>query len=460
MLPQVRFQCQKVWLALTACALSVCIVSGCSSRALSFDPQLIRRGLWKHAQRELPDGPPPHHEILPDGVVLDDGLDEEEAIRTGLANNSLFQATVAQLGMAGGDVVQANLLSNPQMLIYFPVGGKQGQYTLYAPIEAFLLRPMRVAAANGEYRRTGDQLVQNGLNLMRDVRNAYTEFVLATEQAELAQESVRLRGEIANVTRKRFEDGDISELETIGSRVEALNAEANAGLQKQNADIARSRLASVMGIPFHADCLSPLPLQPVTVSVPDKCQLIDEALQYRPDYRAACWGIAAAKERSRLSRWLFLRVDGAVDVRTNSPGSFTGGGMRFDLPIFNRNQGGRIRADWELNAAMHTRDAIRDQIIQEVSIASYQYTQSQSNWKILAERSLPPAAEAVTIANKGFLSGGTDYLLVIQTTSQYLDVKSRMLDQIAATRRSFAELERSVGRCLDAPSELPALSGL
>jgi len=56
--------------------------------------------------------------------------------------------------MAGGDVVQSKLLANPQALIYFPVTGKQGQYTLYAPIESYLLRRIEVKIANREYQRS------------------------------------------------------------------------------------------------------------------------------------------------------------------------------------------------------------------------------------------------------------------------------------------------------------------
>ena len=92
--------------------------------------------------------------------MLEDGLSEDEAVQTALTNNSTFQATLALLGMAGGDAVQANLIANPQVLMYFPAGAKEGQYTLYAPIESYLLRPTRVKVANREYRRVGEQLVQ------------------------------------------------------------------------------------------------------------------------------------------------------------------------------------------------------------------------------------------------------------------------------------------------------------
>ena len=312
---------------------------------------------------------PPCIEQIPAGVVLEDGLEESEAVATGLANNSTFQAALAQLGMAGGDAVQASLIANPQVLIYFPSGAKEGQYTLYAPIESYFMRPTRVKVANREYRRIGDQLVQNGLNVVRDIRFAYADLALATEQSKLATEAVELRNGIAELTRKRFDDGDISELETITTKVDALNAKAFSGVQRQNVEISHARLASLIGIPTVATPLQPAALETMSVPVLEEQQLIDTALACRPDYHAARWVVAAAQERSKLSRWLFWRADSVVDVRHGPDYTRTGTGLRFDLPIFNRNQGGVLRADWELNAAMHARDAIRDQIYQDVRVA-------------------------------------------------------------------------------------------
>ncbi len=392
----------------------------------------------------------PCRQVIPSGVVLEDGLSEDEAVQTALTNNSAFQATLALLGMAGGDAVQASLIANPQVLMYFPSGAKEGQYTLYAPIESYLLRPTRVNVANREYRRVGEQLVQNGLNLARDVRLAHTDFILANAQEQLAREALEIRRNISELTNKRLDDGDISELETITAKVDSLNAEALAGVQQQTVSIAEARLATLIGLPTLDAPLAPSQLTLPNIPAVDEQSLIAEALACRPDYHAACWAVAAADQRSELSRWLFWRVDGVLDVRDGPGYTHTGGGLRFDLPIFNRNQGGILRADWERNAAQHTRDAIRDQIVQDVRTAARQLRQAQDNLTILNRDVAPALQEALSISQKGFADGGTDYLLVLQTTSQYLDARGRILDQTAACLRALAELERSVGRSLAA----------
>ncbi len=440
---------ELIRIATLSIGLTLALGVGCKSPSICCDPAYVARQLRCRTGVESTTVAP-CKTMIPLGVRLEDGFEEHEAVQTGLANNSLYQSTLAQLGMAGGDAVQASLIANPQLLVYFPSGPKEGQYTLYAPIESYFMRPMRMKIANREYRRIGDQLVQNGLNLARDIRLSYIDLTLATEQAALANEAVEIRQSIADITRKRFSDGDISELETIASRVDALNAKATSGVQQQNIAITHARLATLVGLPFTEIPLQPSRLESLSLPELNEEDLVDTALMCRPDLHGARWAIASASERSKLSRWLFWRVDGVVDTRAGQRFERTGAGLRMDLPIFNRNQGGILRADWELNAAMHARDAIHDQIVQEVRVASTQLRQAQANLQILESEVLPDLSEAIEIANKGFTDGGTDYLLVLQTTSQYLDVRARILDQRAALHRAYAELERSIGRSLTA----------
>ncbi|MEZ6063019.1 MAG: TolC family protein [Planctomycetaceae bacterium] len=438
----------RMWLMLVVTALTV-LAAGCRSDGPCCDPGLLSRELsWRIGSAPQPVAP--SRQVIPPGVVVEDGLSEDEAIRTALTNNSAFQAAQAQLQMAGGDAVQADLIANPQLLVYFPTAAKEGQYTLYAPIESYFLRPARVKVANREYRRIGQQLVQNGLDLARDVRLAYTDLAIATQQAELAHEALQIRRDIERLTEKRLQDGAISELETIAAHVDQLNARATAGVQTQAIGIAEARLAALMGLTTNPSPLIPLALETPVMPVLSEQELVQQALGCRPDYQAACWTIAAAAERSRLARWMFLRLDGVLDVRDGPGYTRTGGGLRMDLPIFNRNEGGIIRADWEVNAACHARDAIHDQIVADVRTAFRQLQQASDNLRILEQEVLPAIADALQIAKKGFADGGTDYLLVLQTTTQYLDVRARILDQKAAYARALAQLERSVGCHLEA----------
>ncbi|MCA9262513.1 MAG: TolC family protein [Planctomycetales bacterium] len=392
---------------------------------------------------------PPCQFVLPSDANLDDGVTEDEAVAISLSNNSAFQSTVAQLGMSHGDRVQAGLLTNPNMSMFIPVGVKQWEWTLYLPLEAFVLRPHRLEIAESDYQRIANQLVQNGLTLVRDVRVAHADLILAERQLALGRESQELRRGISDVTQKQFDSGDISELETMTAEVDSLNAGAALALLEQDVEVARARLGLLMGIPAESPPIFAVECVVYPDLLPEPGSLVDEGLRCRPDVQAANWAVKAACQREELSRWLFLRFDAGMDANgKGSRGFELGPAFRFDIPLFNRNEGGRIRAGAEVVQAMHARDAVHDQIVQEIRTAAAQYAQASNSLAILRNEIIPALEKSREIAEKGYTDGGTDYLLVLQTTGQYIDAKSRLLTQEAALQRSWAELERSVGHSL------------
>ncbi len=387
--------------------------------------------------------------LIPQGLEQGTELSLDEAFETALANNDAFHATLAQMGMADGDFLQSSLLTNPNFQTMIPVGVKQWEWTLFVPIEAFLLRPNRMDLADRDRERIAHQLVQTGLTLVRDVQVAYVNLGLTTEQYQLALEAFQIRKDLADLTEKRLDDGDIAELEAMQTRVDSLNAKANAALLGQNVNIAREQLALLMGIPEQADLLHVSTVPDCGLPAKNVDELIAEAQASRPDLQAAEWAIAAAERRCSLAKKAWWRIDGFADYNGNGDdGPETGPGLRFDIPIFNKNEGGVMRACAELDTAKYNRNQIQDQIVQQIRTASLQAEQASENFNTLETEILPTLNEALEIATKGFEDGGTSYLLVLQTTSQYVDVKSRMLDQAAAMCRASAELELSCGRRL------------
>src|SRR5947208_3542831 len=136
-----------------AAALSLALFAGCATLPPVADRPDVSAALVVRTGHEI--GPPPHkgQVILPNGVSLDDGLSEEEAVLVALWNNALFQEQLADLGIAHGDLVQAGLLPNPEFLYGWPMHLKAFKYLIDFPLEALWLRPIRVAAAAGESAR-------------------------------------------------------------------------------------------------------------------------------------------------------------------------------------------------------------------------------------------------------------------------------------------------------------------
>src|SRR5438132_812174 len=101
--------------------------------------------------------------------------------------------------------LQAGLLPNPEFVALFSVPEKPFRYAFDFPLEALWLRPVRMAAAGRESQRVGQRLSQAGLDLIRDVRQAYADVLLARGRQKVTQDNAKLRGDIASLAQKRLE---------------------------------------------------------------------------------------------------------------------------------------------------------------------------------------------------------------------------------------------------------------
>lgn len=389
--------------------------------------------------------------VLPNGASLADGLTEEEAILIALWNNAAFQEVLADLGIARGDLVQAGLLPNPEVIYFFNVPDKPFKYAFELPIEAFWLRPIRMRAAERELARVCERLTQAGLDLIRDVRQGYADLLLAKGRLHVAEEAVRIRTEIQRLADVRLKAGDISAQEATTARIDALQAHQDAVRIRYDVSLAEERLRNLLGIGAER-----MPLELDRSAAPvygdlDAEPLTADAVETRPDALAAGQNAAAAAERLRLSKLSWVRFLGIGDATSGTgTGHEFSPAFRATLPILNWNQGNIARAEAEFERAGRQQQTVRNQIILDVHQAHFRYTQARSELEILEHKVRPAVEAAIERAERAYREGNTPYVVVLETTRQLLDSLLRREQLHAELRRAWAELERSVGHHLDA----------
>ncbi len=107
----------------------------CSVPKACCNPHFVRNEIAQRTGQRV-ETAAPCEEVIPDSVNLDDGLSEFEAVTIGLANNSAFSSDFGTIGDGRRRCVASESIGNPQVVLYFPAGAKEGQATLYAPIES------------------------------------------------------------------------------------------------------------------------------------------------------------------------------------------------------------------------------------------------------------------------------------------------------------------------------------
>ncbi|WPB80595.1 TolC family protein [Archangium violaceum] len=390
---------------------------------------------------------------LPPGLAEAEGLDESTAVAIALWNSAALQADMAQLGVSRADLAEAGALPNPTFSLLLPVGPRTIETMLLVPLMALWQRPARVAAAQLQVEQVARGLVQNGLDLARDVRVAHAEWVLAEGQRETREELAALWKRTAELVEVRFQAGDASQVEQATFRAEAWTADDNARRARTDALLARERLRLLMGV-AHSSLLENIrpvaraweahPLRPLP-------ELVQLALAARPDVRAAELGIETSGkrlgwEKTRIGQFLARLDTKPTTTAEGTPASLWVPGAQVELPLFNWNQGGVGRAEAELERASARYLLLRQQVSNEVLTAHARVLQAALSLEAFQTHILPALTEASDGARKAFEAGDLPYLQVLDALRRQADARLRALELEADHRRALAWLDRGLGK--------------
>jgi len=387
----------------------------------------------------------------PPGIEGRDRLSEDEAVALALWNNAAFQEALATLGFQRADLLLAGQLGNPSFVTLFPAGAKQLQFTALLPVEAFWLRPRRVAVAKIDLESASEQLVATGLDLVRNVRIAFVELVLAEDRLKAATQSVEVQERIADLTRRRFDAGDVAGLESDQAAAVALQSRQLLERHRRDEKLARARLRQLLGLREH-DFLPAL----VRAAIPAgpriaEAELLRRALAARPELRANELALQAAAKRGQLSKAEAFLVGAGFDVKGSPTGAQAGPGLNLTLPILNQNQGARARAEASSHVLVRRHLALHDRIQLEVREALTRREHALRELGLIQSRILPALESAANHARQSLQAGEASPGVFLESERRLADGQVLLAEAIAEVRRSEAEISRAVGRRFENP---------
>jgi len=383
---------------------------------------------------------------LPAGVRIEDGLSREEAVAVALWNNAAFQVSVSQLGFARADLVDAGMLANPVLSLLFPWGPKQLEATLRWPAEILWERPRRVSAAELSLESAAQGLVQSGLDLALSVRLAYTDLALAVDRQTLANEAAATLRRIDTLTQSRLAAGDIAELDARAARVDAVRSAQDAERAVHDVTITRERLRLLIGLPVDDPSLNALQISGEAERCGSVADILKRALAARPDLRAAELTVEAAAARLGWEKSRILTLTAVLDANGQGREGFEmGPGIDVGIPLFNRNQGGRLRAETELQRASAAYVQLQQQVGLDVREASALFDQSRQSRLAWGDRIVTPLRANLTDAEESYAAGESSYLFVLENSRRLIEARVREREIAADEQRAQARIERAAG---------------
>lgn len=399
----------------------------------------------------------------PDGMTLD------QAIERLLASNLDLRGKAFEIPQAEADILNAGLRANPvfyadaQLVPYGtytrnrPGGQTQYDVNVSYPLDVSRKRPSRLLYASrlkevieaqylDEVRRAIDQLygafvtVQSARQTVRYAESAvkgFERFAAVTE--ELYKRDQNTRADVANVKSKLYG----AQVGLIDAREALKKAKRDLGTQLNLPPTQAEVLEIRGGFEDH----SPPP--------PPEKELIDMALQFRPDLMAFRLGVRTAEANVRLQKAnRFSDVYVLYQPYTyqdNSPFGLKSPtswalGVTVPLPLYNRNQGGIVRSQLNVLQSSNELKMLERQIITEVQQALNEY---QVTKRMVAEirGKIVPAAYMVREDTARLYKGGeVNVLVFLEAQRNYQDTVKQYKDTVIRHRRSMLGLNTVVGR--------------
>lgn len=287
-----------------------------------------------------------------------------------------------------------------------------------------------------------------GLDLSREVKEAYWKLSLAEHKVLFADEVVRFQQRFLARTQDRFRSGQSRAADLARARLEAARAASELLVAKRDRLGAQAALSRLMGLDVRQELASPEHLQEAVIAL-DESKLMEQALATRPERRAiAALRTGASADRALAQRLLWgpdlraglLYQRGALGSGLNSWGARLG----LVVPLWYQYGGERKAAAARL-ASLETQSKDADQAILLEVHQAYLDLNLAGEQINLWKQAVDQATEAARLAEQRYLDNSVDLLVFFQARRELVAATLDYLESMRAYQAGLASLERAVG---------------
>lgn len=266
-------------------------------------------------------------------------LSAESAVRIALMNNRGLQASLAELGVAEADRVQAGRLRNPGFSFSRLNGaGLEIDRGLTFDIAGLLTLPLRSGIERRRFEQAKLQTASDALKLAADTRRAYFNAVAAVQTRQY-MEQVKTSAEAgAELARRMARSGNFSQLDA--AREQAFYADATTQLAHaaQRVSATREQLTRLLGL-WGKDAGFKLPerLPDLPQSLREAADIEAQAMRQRLDVQMAkrdAEATASALGLTRVTRFVNVLDAGYINKSQSGAPRANGYEISIDLPLF------------------------------------------------------------------------------------------------------------------------------
>jgi len=297
-------------------------------------------------------------------ALLGDELTGEKAVAVAMANSPRLQATLAELGIARADLLQASLVRNPlfEAEIRFPRDPfRPFELRVAQTLVDLIQLPRRRALGRAAFEAASLRVTAEVVRFAADVRAQHAELLAASQRVALTSLNLEAAKTSAELAQRQHDAQTITDLDLENQQAQYEQAKLEQAREQQRLVVARETLVRAMGLrDATIDWRLPPDFPPLPPSEQEQQQLETLAATRRLDIEMARRDVELARQQVPLARLAVLgdiTVDGHYQ-RDASGTRTVGPGIELPIPIFNTGAAARSRAEAEYLRAAHLLNAL------------------------------------------------------------------------------------------------------
>ena len=382
-----------------------------------------------------------------------------KALSLGLLQNPELAGFSWEIRSSEARAIQAGLFPNPELETSVEnFGGKNDQSGFKAAettvqvnqtIELGGKRQKRQRAANLETELAVWDFASKRLDVFADISGAFWEVFGAQESLSITRELARLSEATYTTVEERVRSGKVPPVEALQAGVSLTTARIELEQAEHALVSARQRLAAAWGStdPVFEAVTGQMEL---TSSLPELSEL-EKGIPNNPD--VARWTTEIENKSAAVD---LKDADAIPDVTIGAGSRYFGEtddtafvmSLSVPIPLFNRNQGDRQEARYDLSKA---KEAQRAAILKTRSALGQAYQDLSAAFlsaSSLRKVAMPAAETAFQSTLDGYREGKFSYPLVLEAQRTLFEVKRQHVKSLEAYHKARTIIERLMGQPL------------
>lgn len=301
------------------------------------------------------------------------------------------------------------------------------------------------AEANAAYYGVGEQR----LRIAETTRLAFYEYYLAHRQLVVLAESTELLQDFRQIALSRYEAATVEQQDVLLADVQLADLQRRLLELTRAERVARARINTLLLVPPDS-ALPPPPAElPTTDDAPTAEELRALALSQRPELAAQAARIRAEQYAISLAYKEFypdVEVVARYDAFWQEEPLRPMVGMNLNLPIYKQKRWAAV-CEARARAAKEQAelDAKVNEIVFEVEQSYRRVEESRNTLAVYQTSILPTVRHSVEAARASYLAGRLDFLRLVESQRQLLDMQDRYYETVAEYRKRLTELSRLIG---------------